>query len=76
MVLIERDPEKINQYVKQHPKGLYIEADASTDDVLEYVGIQKAKALITAISDEIGLARRTGLTSGSTIFCKSGSTKL
>ncbi|MBT8219351.1 MAG: potassium channel protein [Bacteroidia bacterium] len=52
MVLIERDADKIEEYVKHHPKGLFIEADASADEVLEYAQIHKAKALITAISDD------------------------
>lgn len=51
VLLIDRDEEKIKEYLQRHPDGMYIEADASDDHILEQAQISKAKALICAMAD-------------------------
>jgi len=50
-VLIEREEERIKQFRQLHEDGMYIQGDGSEDDILEMVQIKKAKAIISAMSD-------------------------
>ncbi|MEZ5043013.1 MAG: potassium channel protein [Saprospiraceae bacterium] len=51
-VIIEKDPKEIEEIQKRAEKILYIEDDATHDDVLQLAGIHKAKALISALGDD------------------------
>lgn len=51
VLLIDRDEEKIKLFLERHPDGLYIQADASDDDVLVKAKIGNAIALICAMAD-------------------------
>ena len=50
-VLIEREEERINQFQQLHEDGMFIQGDGSEDEILEMVQIKKAKAIISAMSD-------------------------
>ncbi|MCX6544182.1 MAG: potassium channel protein [Acidobacteria bacterium] len=49
-VVIERDPERVHEVIEQH--GLAVLADASSDDVLRRVGIDRARGLIAAVGTD------------------------
>ncbi|MCR9290347.1 MAG: potassium channel protein [Bacteroidetes bacterium] len=51
-VIIDYDPETIAEIGKSEEKLLYIEGDATSDDVLLKAGIKKAKSIITALPDD------------------------
>jgi len=49
-VVIERDPERVHEVIEQH--GLAVLADASSEDVLKRVGIDRARGLIAAVGTD------------------------
>lgn len=49
-VVIEKDPEAVEEL--QELDDLYISDDATHDDVLQLAGIQRARALVTALPDD------------------------
>lgn len=49
-VVIEKDPEAVEEL--QANQDLYISDDATHDDVLQRAGIQRARALVTALPDD------------------------
>ncbi|MGE0077337.1 MAG: TrkA family potassium uptake protein [Bacteroidales bacterium] len=51
VVVIENRP-KVIQYMQDNPKILYIEGDATDDNTLFKAGVDKAKALITALASD------------------------
>src|SRR5262245_50412986 len=48
-VVVEKRPEMIDQHAGEHPDLVYLLGDGTEDDVLMKAGIQRAKALITAL---------------------------
>jgi voltage-gated potassium channel len=48
-VVIEKNPDALLEYVKDHPEVLFMAGDGTDDDNLKKAGIEKAKALITAL---------------------------
>ncbi len=51
-VVIEHNPETIEQIQRSEQKILYIEGDATQDEILMLAGIQKAKGLISSLGDD------------------------
>ena len=51
-VVIDNDPQKIERIQKSEHKILYIEDDATQDEVLIKAGIKKARGLISALPDD------------------------
>jgi voltage-gated potassium channel len=51
-VVIENDDERIEQDLSKNEAVFYIKGDATDDDVLLTAGIERAKALITALPDD------------------------
>jgi voltage-gated potassium channel len=49
-IVIERDPEKVHEIIAGG--GMAVEADASREDVLKRVGIDRARGLIAAVSTD------------------------
>jgi len=49
-VVIERDPERVHEVIERH--GLAVLADASSEDVLKRVGIDRARGLIAAVGTD------------------------
>ncbi len=52
-VIVDSDLEKIEDIQKSENRLLYIEDDATHDEVLLQAGIQKAQAIISALPDDI-----------------------
>lgn len=51
VVVIENRP-KVIEYIKQNPKIAYVEGDATSDTALLQAGVERAKALITALASD------------------------
>jgi len=51
VVVIENRP-KVIEYIKQNPKIAYVEGDATSDTALLHAGVERAKALITALASD------------------------
>ncbi|WP_246452184.1 potassium channel family protein [Croceimicrobium hydrocarbonivorans] len=51
VLVIENDPQIIEQYLKS-ANVLYLEADATDDDVLRQAGVDRANALVTTLSKD------------------------
>jgi voltage-gated potassium channel len=51
VVVIENRP-KVIQFIQENPKIIYIEGDATDDNVLHKAGIENAKALISALASD------------------------
>lgn len=51
-VVIDVDPERIEILRASENKFLYIEGDATNDEILEKAGVHRAKALVTALPDD------------------------
>ncbi|MCB0570812.1 MAG: potassium channel protein [Phaeodactylibacter sp.] len=51
-VIIDSDPQRIEQIQKDETKVLYLEEDATHDEALIKAGIQRASALISALPDD------------------------
>ncbi len=51
-VVLELDPEKVEQIQKSEDKILYLAEDATHDEVLLRAGIKRANALISALPDD------------------------
>jgi voltage-gated potassium channel len=51
VVVIENRP-KVIQYMQENPKIIYIDGDATDDNVLHKAGIENAKALISALAND------------------------
>lgn len=51
VVVIENRP-KVIQYMQENPKIMYIDGDATDDNVLYKAGIENAKALISALASD------------------------
>lgn len=51
-VIIENDPEKIEIIQQTDSDILYLEGDATLDEVLQKAGIEKARGLIAALGDD------------------------
>jgi len=49
-VVIERDPERVHEIIEQ--RGLAVLADASSEEVLRRVGIDRARGLIAAVGTD------------------------
>ena len=49
-IVIERDPDKVHEIIAGG--GMAVEADASREDVLKRVGIERARGLIAAVSTD------------------------
>jgi len=48
-VVIERDAELLEKNMAEHPELVYLQGDGTDDDVLRRAGINRAKALISAL---------------------------
>jgi len=48
-VVIEKNPKALEEYMVEHPEVLFMPGDGTDDDNLKKAGIEKAKALITAL---------------------------
>jgi voltage-gated potassium channel len=48
-VVIEKNPELLESMVSDHPDLLYVHGDGTDDEVLKRAGIDRAKALISAL---------------------------
>jgi voltage-gated potassium channel len=48
-VVIEKNPETLEEFRKDHPEILFITGDGTDDEYLKKAGVEKAKALITAL---------------------------
>jgi voltage-gated potassium channel len=48
-VVIEKNPAALEEYMKEHPEVLFMPGDGTDDDNLKKAGIEKARALITAL---------------------------
>jgi len=48
-IVVEKREEMIEQHVADHPDLIYLLGDGTEDDVLKKAGVEKAKALITAL---------------------------
>lgn len=51
-VIIDLDETAFERLTKKHRNALYIQGDASQDEILERAGILKAKTLISALPDD------------------------
>lgn len=51
VVVIENRP-KVIEYIQQNPKIAYVDGDATLDITLQKAGVDKAKALITALAND------------------------
>lgn len=51
VVVIENRP-KVIEYIKQNPKIAYVDGDATSDTTLQQAGVERAKALITALASD------------------------
>lgn len=51
VVVIENRP-KVIEYIQQNPKIAYVDGDATSDITLQKAGVEKAKALITALAND------------------------
>ncbi|PHN07372.1 potassium channel family protein [Flavilitoribacter nigricans] len=51
-IVIDKDPELIENIQKSEDPILYIEGDATTDETLEKAGIDRAAAIISALPDD------------------------
>jgi voltage-gated potassium channel len=51
-VLIDESEEKLKDLLENKPDGLYVVGDATDDEVLRAAGIDRARALITALNDD------------------------
>lgn len=51
-VVIDKDPELIEHIQKSEDPILYLEGDATIDEILERAGIEKAAAIISALPDD------------------------
>lgn len=51
-IVIEKDPEKIMEIQERQDNIHYVEGDTTHDDILLLAGIEKAKALISALGDD------------------------
>jgi voltage-gated potassium channel len=49
-VVIDRDPQRVHEVIEQG--GMAVEADASREDVLRKVGIERARGLIAAVGTD------------------------
>jgi voltage-gated potassium channel len=52
-VLIEKEKDTLEKIVKENPEVLYVLGDATEDEVLKCAGIDKAKGIITVLSNEV-----------------------
>lgn len=48
-VVIEKNVASLEEYVKEHPEVLFMAGDGTDDDNLKKAGIERARALITAL---------------------------
>lgn len=48
-VVIEKKEELIEQFIREHPNLLYLNGDATNDDLLKQAGIERAHALISSL---------------------------
>lgn len=51
-VVIEKNPETLEYFMKEHPQVLFMTGDGTDDEVLRNAGIERAKALITALPED------------------------
>jgi voltage-gated potassium channel len=51
-VILENDPEEIKLIQESDEKILYVEGDATQDEMLQAAGIQRARGLISALRDD------------------------
>ena len=51
-VIVDQNPEKIETIQKSEEKMLYVEDDATHDETLIKAGIQRARALVSALPDD------------------------
>jgi len=51
-VLIDKEPEVLEKFVKEKSKILYVVGDATHDEVLKYAGIEKARGIIAALGND------------------------
>jgi voltage-gated potassium channel len=51
-VVVIENRSKVIQYMQENPKIIYIDGDATDDNVLHKAGIEKAKALISALASD------------------------
>lgn len=51
-VLVELDPLRIKQVLKNYPHQIYVEGDATHDDILEKAGIKKAKGIFASTTND------------------------
>ena len=51
-VIIEESPDKIQDIQKSEKKLLYIEGDATHDDILREAGLEQARALVTSLPND------------------------
>lgn len=51
-VAIERDVERVAQLREHYPDGLFLTHDATDDDALAEVGLERARGLVTCLSED------------------------
>jgi voltage-gated potassium channel len=52
-VLIDKEKDTLNKLVKENPDVLYVLGDATEDEVLKCAGIDRAKGIISVLSNEV-----------------------
>lgn len=48
-IVIEKNPGTLHEYMKDHPEVIFMTGDGTDDENLRKAGVEKAKALITAL---------------------------
>lgn len=51
-VIIEKEEDRMDKITAEFPNMLFLQGDATEDDILNWAGIQKATAIITALPDD------------------------
>ncbi len=51
-VIIDKEQEVLETFVRENPKILYITGDATHDEVLKYAGIENARGIIAALGND------------------------
>lgn len=51
-VVIEKDEERLERISAEHPTLIFLLGDSTEDEVLKRAGVERAKALITALPDD------------------------
>lgn len=52
MVVIEESHEALNEILRVYPDTIYVEGDATREDILREAGIERARALLAAVDND------------------------